>query len=273
MNFIELEQKARRIRLDALECTVKKGRGHLGGTYSCVDLLVALYNGGILRVDPSRPEWPDRDRFILSKGHACLALYAILVDLGFMPQGRLDTYGDNGGLGGQLDMSIPGVDWNTGSLGHALGVAAGMAMAARMDGRDYGAFTILGDAEMAEGSVWEAIAFAGDQRLANLVGIIDRNRLSVTDVLEDEGIFRNFGGTMEGLGWAWEEIDGHDIPSVVDALLRSRKSDKPTMILANTIKGKGVSFMENTLKWHHSVPSSVELAIARKELGLDVEGR
>ena len=273
MNPLELEQKARRIRLLALEYTVAKGKGHLGGTYSCVDLLVALYYGGVLRVDPLHPGRRDRDRFILSKGHACLALYAILVDLGFMTTERLSTYGDNGGLGAQLDTSIPGVDWNTGSLGHALGVAAGMAMAARMDGLDYGAITILGDAEMAEGSIWEAIAFAGDQRLSNLVGIIDRNRLSVTEVLEDDGIFRNFKGTLEGLGWTWEEIDGHHIPSVLDALRRSRKSQRPTMILANTIKGKGVSFMENSLKWHHAVPSKIELEIARKELGLESDNR
>lgn len=271
MSPAELAQKARKIRLMALEYTVAKRRGHLGGTYSCVDLLVALYYGGVLRVDPKRPDWPDRDRFILSKGHACLALYAILVDLGFMQRERMETYGDDGGLGAQLDTSVPGVDWNTGSLGHAAGVAAGMALAARMDRRDYAAFTILGDAEIAEGSVWEAIAFAGDHQLANLVAIIDRNRLSVTEMLEDDSIFRNFRTTIEGLGWTCVEIDGHDFSAVLRALKASRNSDRPTMILANTIKGKGVSFMENTIKWHHAVPSAAELEIARRELGLSVQ--
>ena len=269
MNITELEEKARRIRLLALEYTVAQGKGHLGGTYSSVDILVALYFGRVLRIDPHRADWSGRDRFILSKGHACLALYAILVDLGFLSQERLDTYGKDGGLGGQIDVSIPGVDWNTGSLGHALGVTAGMTLAARMDGQDYTAYSLLGDAEIAEGSVWEAVAFAGDQRLSNLTAIIDRNRLSVTDALEDDSIFGNFKEKIEGFGWNYERIDGHDIRIVLDTLRRSRSSDRPTMILADTIKGKGVSFMENTLKWHHTVPSSTELDLARRELGMD----
>lgn len=264
-----MEQKARRIRLTALEYTVAAGKGHLGGTYSCVDLLVALYYGGILHIDPKRPDWADRDRFILSKGHACLALYSILVDLGFMPRERLETYGSDGGLGGQMDVSIPGVDWNTGSLGHALGVAAGMALAARLDGRHYAAFTLVGDAEIAEGSVWEAIAFASDHSLSNLIAIVDRNRLSVTEVIEDDAIFHNFKGKMEAFGWACLEIDGHSYPSIMNALEQSHGADRPTMVLANTIKGKGVSFMENVLKWHHAVPGQSEVEIARRELGLE----
>jgi transketolase len=268
MRTADLAHKARQIRLLALEYTVAKRKGHLGGTYSCVDLLVALYYGGCLRVDPKRPDWADRDRFILSKGHACLAQYAILVDFGFIGRERLDTYGEDGGLGAQLDISIPGIDWNTGSLGHALGVGAGMALAARMDHRDYAAVVLLGDAEIAEGSIWEAIAFAADHRLSNLIAIVDRNRLSVTDVLEDDSIFRNFKTTIEGLGWNYVDVDGHDIPAVLSAFKRSRTGDRPTMMLANTIKGKGVSFMENTVKWHHSVPTSTELEIARRELGL-----
>jgi transketolase len=165
-------------------------------------------------------------------------------------------------------VSIPGVDWNTGSLGHALGVAAGMALAARLNGRDYAAFTLMGDAEISEGSVWEAIAFASDHRLSNLIAIVDRNRLSVTKVLDDDAIFYNFKGKMEGFGWAYLEIDGHSYPSIMNALERSRGAARPTMVLANTIKGKGVSFMENTLKWHHAVPSQSEVEIARRELGL-----
>lgn len=271
MTFAELETKARRIRLAALEQTVAKGKGHLGGTYSCVDLLVALYYGGILRIDPQKPDWPERDRFILSKGHACLALYSILVDLGFLTTTQLDSYGEDGGLGAQLDVSIAGVDWNTGSLGHALGVTAGMALAARMDGRDNIAVTIMGDAEIAEGSVWEAIAFASDFGLSNLVAIIDRNRLSVTEVLEDDAIFRNFREKIGSFGWAFVEIDGHSYPSIMGALSAIRGGDRPTMILANTIKGKGVSFMENVLKWHHAVPTWAEVEIARRELGLEGE--
>lgn len=268
MNTAKLTQTARRIRLLALEYTVAKRRGHLGGTFSCVDLLVALYYGGVLRVDPRRSDWRERDRFILSKGHACLALYAILVDLGFIDRRRIETYGENGGLGAQLDTSIPGVDWNTGSLGHAVGVAAGMALAARMNEQNYRAITILGDAEVAEGSVWEAIAFAGEQGLGNLVAIVDRNRLSVTDVLDDESLFRNFGTTVEGFGWSYADIDGHDFSEILGAFEQSNGPQRPLMIVANTIKGKGVSFMENTVKWHHAVPTTAELEIARRELAL-----
>lgn len=267
MNYSDLEANARRIRLHALEYTVAKGKGHLGGTYSCTDLLVALYYGGILRVDPKNPQGASRDRFILSKGHACLALYAILIDMGFFPRERMATYGEDGGLGAQLDVSLPGVDWNTGSLGHAMGVTAGMALAARMDGRDNIAVTILGDAEVAEGSIWEAIAFASDLNIGNMVTIIDRNRLSVTEVMEDDAIFRNFRPKLESFGWRCLEIDGHSFPAIMDAFKTVRGGDRPTMILANTIKGKGVSFMEGVLKWHHSVPTQKELDIARKELG------
>lgn len=265
MNIAELEARARRIRLEALEYTIRGKMGHLGGTYSCVELLVALYYGGFMRVDAKRPDWAERDRLILSKGHACLALFPILVDLGFMPRSRLDTYGQDGGLGGQVDVGIPGVDWNTGSLGHALGVGAGMALAARLDKKDFRAYVILGDAEVAEGSVWEAVAFASDLSLSNLVCIIDRNRLSVTEVMEDDSIFRSFRAKLESFGWACREIDGHSFPAIAAALGEARVA--PTMILANTIKGKGVSFMEGVVRWHHGVPTAKELEIARRELG------
>lgn len=266
MDTAFLKSKSRAIRLESLERSVAAGKGHLGGTFSCVDLLSALYYGGILRVDAARPRWPDRDRLILSKGHACLALYSILADLGFMTRERMETYGLNGGLGGQLDLSVPGVDWNTGSLGHALGVCAGISLAAKLDGKDFYAYTILGDAELAEGSVWEAIAFAADRQLGNLVGIIDRNRLSVTDVLEDDAIYRNLERTLDGFGWTYVEIDGHSFPAIFTAFETAKASPRPTMIVANTIKGKGVSFMENEVKWHHGVPTRDEIAVARREL-------
>jgi len=259
------EQKAKFIRLRALEKTVEKNRGHLGGTYSCTDLLVALYYE-VLNIGPRNPKLDYRDRFILSKGHACLALYAILVDVGFIKEDVLNTYGNNGGLGVQLDVSIPGVDWNTGSLGHALGVTSGMALAAKLDNKNYFAYSILGDAEFDEGSIWEAIAFASDHNLNNLICIVDRNRLSVTEVLEDNAIFRNLGSIMESFGWHYQEIDGHSFPEILEALENAQLSDRPSLILANTVKGKGVSFMENGLKWHHSVPTKEEYEIAKKEL-------
>ena len=266
MNTSELINISNKIKLEVLELAVLKGKGHLGGTYSCLDLLVALYYGDVLNINLNNFEGNERDRFILSKGHACLALYVILEDLGIITKDALNSYGDNGGLGAQLDISVPGVDWNTGSLGHALGVVSGIAMASKMNNKSFHAYTILGDAEMSEGSVWEAIAFAGDHCISNVIGIIDRNRLSVTEVLEDDGIFRNYAAIVESLGWVALEINGHDYEEILEALNKAKNNKKPTMILANTVKGKGVSFMENSLKWHHSIPSSKELEIARIEL-------
>ena len=266
MNTSELINISNKIKLEVLELAVLKGKGHLGGTYSCLDLLVALYYGDVLNINANNFEGNERDRFILSKGHACLALYVILEDLGIITKDVLNSYGENGGLGAQLDISVPGVDWNTGSLGHALGVVSGIAMASKMNHKNFHAYTILGDAEMAEGSVWEAIAFAGDHCISNVIGIIDRNRLSVTEVLEDDGIFRNYAAIVESLGWVALEINGHDYEEILEALNKAKNNKKPTMILANTVKGKGVSFMENSLKWHHSIPSSKELEIARIEL-------
>ncbi len=267
MDNRKLENIANRIRLQSLEMAVAKNRGHLGSTYSCVDILVALYYGGILRYSAADPLWPNRDRFILSKGHACLALYAILVDLGFMKQEVFDTYGEDGGLGGQVDISIPGVDWNTGSLGHALGVCAGIALASKMDKRPYRAFTVIGDAECDEGSVWEAIAFASDHNLDNLVCIVDRNRLSVTGILEDTAVFRHLPNVLTSMGWTCLEMDGHSFDSMLSTIRAACGTSRPAFIIANTVKGKGVSFMENNPNWHYGVPSDRELEIARHDLG------
>jgi transketolase len=266
----ELQALARQIRLDSLEATVRAGKGHLGGTYSCTDMLVALYYGGVLRFDAGNPRDPQRDRFLIGKGHACLALYAIFRDLGMISRETFERFGENGGpLGGQLDVSTPGVEYNTGSLGHVLGIGAGIALAAKMDDADYRAFVMLGDAECYEGSIWEAIIFAGDNRLSNLVGIIDRNRLSVTDVLDDDGFFNEFQVKLHNFGWNPIVIDGHDFSEIIYAFENAMNSDLPSMIIANTIKGKGVSFMEGGVKWHHSVPSGAELEIARAELSAD----
>jgi len=272
MEKLSLVRISNQIKLNVLELAFLKGKGHLGGTFSSLDLLVSLYHGGILKINPAQPRSENRDRFILSKGHACLGLYVILEDLGFITKKQLFTYGENGGLGAQLDIGTPGVDWNTGSLGHALGVIAGIALASKIDGNDFYAYTMLGDAEMSEGSVWEAISFAGDKNISNLICVIDRNRLSVTEVLENDGIFRNFKSTLNNLGWDALEINGHNFEEIFNAFKRAKGNKNPTMILANTIKGKGVSFMENSLKWHHTIPTIDELEIARKELGLQING-
>jgi len=265
MNLAELKKISKSIRLQVLRVGFRSGKGHLGGTYSCVDLLVSLYYGDALKFNVWNPTHPDRDRFILSKGHACLALYPILLDLGFISQEKFNSYGHNGGLGSQLDVSISGVDYNTGSLGHSLGVCAGMALAAILDNKDYMAYTIIGDAECDTGSFWEAIKFAGQLQLSKLCCIIDRNRFSVTEEIEYDPLLDN-PTMLRHFNWDFCEIDGHDFDEINNALQNARDTDKPTMIIANTIKGKGVSFMESSVKWHHSMPTEKEYKMAEKEL-------
>ncbi|MDB2637583.1 transketolase [Alphaproteobacteria bacterium] len=268
MVYKDLENKAAEIRIKCLEDTVRAGKGHLGGCYSCVELLVALYYSNFLKVNAENPKDPERDFFFLGKGHACLALYPILNDLGFLSNERYLEYGKNGSsIGGQLDLSIPGVENNTGSLGHALGLAAGVAYAAKKSKRASKAVALLGDAECDEGAIWEAIIFAAEHSLDNLYCIVDRNRLSVTSVIESSVIFDNFVAKMNSFGWHCVEVDGHNYVSILDALEHAKPIKKPTIILANTIKGKGVSFMEGVTKWHHSVPSEKEVEIAYEELG------
>lgn len=268
MQIKDLEKKARWVRRVVLESIASSGKGHIGGTYSCTDLLVALYYAGILRVDPKNPKWNDRDRLLVGKGHACLALYAIFMDLGFISRERFAQYGQDGGLGGQLDVSVPGVEYNTGSLGHVLGIAAGMALAAKLDVKSYRAYALMGDAECYEGSVWEALMFAGQHKLDKLVGIIDRNRLSVTDVLDDDSFFKDFKAKITTFDWDCHEINGHSFSEILAVFKEAKNARRPVMIIANTIKGKGISFMENGIKWHHGVPSESELELARKELSL-----
>lgn len=263
----DLQKKSKQVRLDVLDMIFKAGKGHIGGIYSCADILVALYYGGVLRLDPKNPKWENRDRFLMGKGHACLGAYVIYKDLGLISEEIFNSYGQEGGLlGGQFDIRNPMGEYNTGSLGHVVGIGAGIALAAKMDQKDYKAYCLIGDAECYEGSIWEAILFAGKHRLKNLVTIIDRNRLSVTEVLDDEAIFGNFAEKCAAFGWESHVVDGHNISEILETLDRVRSAKKPVMILAKTIKGKGISFMENGIKWHHAVPNAEQYAAARKEL-------
>lgn len=265
MNIDYLKKKAKWVRLEVLKKIAKTGKGHIGGTFSCVDLLVALYYGGILRIHRN-PKWVSRDRFILSKGHACLAVYAILMDLGVISKKLYDSYGKDGGLGGQLDVKIPGVDFNTGSLGHSIGVGSGMALCAKLNDQHYKVITLVGDSEFFEGSHWEAAIFASDKALDNLIVLIDRNRMTVTDVLEDEGLYFDFGQKIKSFGWNYIEINGHDFNQILDAFSKTNYSGKPFLIMANTIRGKGVSFIENSLDWYTRVPTVEQYRLAKKEL-------
>jgi transketolase len=261
-----LKQKARWVRLQVFESAVKTSKGHLGGTFSCIDLIVALYYGGIMKFDAGNPKWPERDRFLIGKGHACLSLYHIWADLGILERSHLDNYGVNGGLGGQLDISIPGSEHNTGSLGHAIGIGAGMALAAKLDRMNYKTFALVGDAECDEGAVWESVMFAAEHGLNNLIGIIDRNHLSVTEIRPDDSGSGCLEDKFRVCGWECKVIDGHSFHAILNAFNGLDQLNKPLMIVADTVKGKGVSFMENGIKWHHAIPSPEEIEMARKEL-------
>jgi len=257
MNTVILEKKARWVRLEVLDKIYKTGKGHLGGTYSCVDILVALYYGGVLN---------PHDKFILSKGHACLALYAIFFDQKIISKKEYISYGKNGGLGGQLDVSLKGIDFNTGSLGHSIGVGSGMAYGFKMNKKNNKVITLIGDSEFFEGSIWEAIIFAADRKLNNLLVIIDRNRLTVTNVLDDEGPYFDFKNKIQSFGWKFLEINGHDFPELLNAFSDLENSQLPTLIVANTQRGKGISFVENNIEWYTRAPNLKEYKAARKQL-------
>ena len=255
---IELQGYAYAIRENAIRMVARADSSHIGGTLSMADILAVLY-GSILRVKPEQPDWPDRDRFLLSKGHCCSGVYAALALKGFFPVDELDTYGLNGSrLMCHVSHAVPGVDWSTGSLGHALGIACGQALIAKRTEQAWRVFVLMSDGELDEGSVWEAILFAGHHKLANLQVIIDFNKIqslgSVAEVLDLGSIAAKF----EAFGWDAAEVDGHDIEALQTALSAPPK-DKPRCLIAHTIKGKGVDFMENKLEWHYRAPKTAEL--------------
>ncbi len=250
----------------------RTGCGHIVSSFSCTDILVALYYGGTFRFDPSNRHWEGRDRFIMSKGHGAIALYPILADLGFFSLDELSKFCQCGGiLGAHPDHVIPGVEVVSGSLGHGLGLAAGLALATKMDKQDRATVVLLGDGECYEGAVWEAAMFAGHHQLNNLTGIVDRNRLSVTDFTENSLRLDPFDEKWRSFGWETTTIDGHSFAEILAVLenLHSRSSSKPLMIIANTVKGKGVSFMQNEPLWHVLVPNAEQVELARRELSRD----
>jgi transketolase len=265
----QLKNKATWVRSQVLEMIVSANKGHIGGAFSCTDILVVLYYGGILRFDPSNPKWSERDRFIMSKGHSGVALYAILADLGFFPLSELGTFCKNNSmLGGHPDRNIPGIEADTGSLGHGLGIGAGLSLAAKMDKKDYMTIVLLGDGECYEGSVWEAAMFAGHHQLNNLIAIVDRNGQCVTDYTEDCNRHEPFTDKWRAFNWDVREIDGHSFEDLLTCLqdFKYRNSKLPLVVVAKTIKGKGVSFMEGKLEWHHGVTKGENLEKARREL-------
>ena len=264
----EIASLARKIRVQTARMIHRAKSAHLGSAYSMVELLAVLY-GRILRIDPKRPEAAERDRFVLSKGHACAALYAVLAEGGFFPEEWLeDFYRDGARLAGHATHAgVPGVEVSTGSLGHGLPIACGMALAGKRDGCGYRVFAMLSDGECDEGSTWEAILFAGHHKLDNLIAIVDYNKIqslgSVKEVLDLDPL----ADKWRAFGWAVREIDGHDIAQIEQSLgAVPFEANRPSCIVAHTVKGKGVSFMENELLWHYRAPDEEELARALTEL-------
>jgi transketolase len=244
-----IAKQARKLMVETLICA---GCGHPGGAFSSIDLMTALYFD-TLKVDPKNPKWEERDRFILSKGHSSIGLYAILHLRGFMSRETLLTFRqDSSILCGHPDMhKVAGVEMSTGSLGHGLSVGAGMAKAGKMDNKAYRVFVLMGDGETQEGSIWEAAMFAAHHKLDNLVGIVDRNQLQIDGLTEDILSLEPYRSKWEAFGWHVQEIDGHDFPQVTASLKGApHVPGKPTLILANTVKGKGISFMECNPAWH-----------------------
>ena len=266
-----LKQTALNLRRNVIRMIQSGKGGHLGGSFSSIEILTALYFS-TLRCNPQDPQWKDRDRFILSAGHKCLALYSVLAEKGYFDKKLLNTYDSlDSPLPGHPDRhKLPGVEANTGSLGHGLAIGGGMALAGKIDQKDYQVYVLMGDGEIAEGSVWEAAEIASHYKLDHLIAIIDRNRLQIHGntkyVLNTESL----SAKWTSFGWQTLEMDGHDFVDILRALGNlPLKKDHPTCIIANTIKGKGLSFAENNYKYHYWKPTDEEMKKAFIELGMN----
>ena len=266
-HFQDLQEFAKKIRVHVLKMTSNGGSSHIGSAFSMADMIAVLY-GNILRIDPTNPECPDRDRFILSKGHAGAAVYAALAEQGFFDKSYLQTHYQNGSkLSGHIShKGIPGVEMSTGSLGHGLPVATGMAIVAKRRKQQHRVFALLGDGECDEGSNWEAALFAAHHRLSNLTVLIDYNKLQSLDSIEQTLALEPLADKWYSFGWKVEEVDGHDISSLQNTLDASSLGQKPRCLICHTVKGKGVSFMENSVLWHYRTARGEEYRAALEEL-------
>ena len=263
----KLEENAKTIRKHVINMIFEAGTGHPGGSLSCVDILSVLYFSE-MRYDPSAPNWPDRDRFILSKGHAAPTLYATLAECGYFSVNELPKLRKCGSLlQGHPDIAIPGVETSTGSLGQGLSISCGIALAAKMDNKDSRIYTLLGDGECDEGQVWEAAILASHYKLDNLTAIVDRNGLQIDGPTEKVLSLEPIAGKWKEFGWHVVEIDGNKIAEIIEALNEAQRSKgKPTVIIAHTFKGKGVSFMEWICAFHGKALNKDEMKIALQEL-------
>jgi transketolase len=265
-----LRLKSWQYRREMLRIIKQAGAGHTGGGLSCIDILNVLYNR-VLNVSPATVNDARRDRYVQSKGHCVEALYVVLADRGFFPLAELDTLCQyQSHFVGHPTRKVPGIEQNTGALGHGLAVCVGLALASKQDGIGNRIYTLMGDGELAEGSVWEAAMAAAHYQLDNLTTIVDHNTLQITgrtrDVCSNEPIDQKFAA----FGWQVQVVDGHDIAALSTALRAAPRAGMPTALIANTIKGKGVSFMEDVVKWHHGVPNDQEYALALQEIAAAV---
>jgi len=259
---------ARRMRGMALRMVHSANASHIGSCFSVADILAVLY-GCTLRVRPDEPGWAERDRLILSKGHSAAILYSALAARGFFPEEGLASYCRQGSLFlGHVSQSVPGVEVSTGSLGHGLSIACGMALAGRRSGRSFRVFNVLSDGELDAGSTWEAILFASNHRMDNLVAVVDYNKLQGFGRVEDVLSLEPLADKFKAFGWAAREIDGHDVARMREALSDVPfETGKPGVMIAHTIKGKGIGFMENQLAWHYKSPNDDQLTQGLQELG------
>jgi len=265
---LELKKKALTIRKHVLSMIKAGNAGHIGGAMSAADILTALYFH-VMRVDPKNPAWPGRDRFVLSAGHKCLALYAALAEKGFFDISILETYGSLGSrLPGHPNMFyVPGIETNTGALGHGLSIAGGMAMGLRMDGTDARVYVVMGDGELAEGSNWEATAASSHYRLDNLLVFVDRNTLQISGKTVDVMNYEPLDQRWKAFGWSVREINGHDMRQIVEASTAIPfERGKPSLIIANTVKSKGISFAENRAEYHYWKATQEQIAQAERDL-------
>ena len=268
LTVVDLKKLAYRMRRQIIDMAVSAGGGHIAPALSAVEILISLYFR-VLRINPEDPQWPERDRFILSKGHGCCALYAVLAERGFLHRDALKTFCQDGhAMGGHPEYGkIPGVETSTGSLGHGLSIAIGISLAAKNDGNTCRSFVLLGDGECNEGSVWEAAMAASQFQLDNLVAIIDYNKLLATGFIKDVMALEPFAMKWKAFGWEVREVNGHDINEVSRTLNEVPFAEKrPSVVIAHTVKGKGVSYMENNPVWHYRLPNKEELLQAYKEL-------
>jgi transketolase len=255
------QELARSIRVHSLEMTHKAKSSHIGSCLSIADILAVLYEE-VMTIRPELPNWESRDRFILSKGHACAALYAVLAECGFFPKEQLDSFYQNGSLLlGHTNHYVPGVEVSTGSLGHALSIGCGMALATKQK-----VYVLLGDGDCDEGSTWEAAMFASQHKLANLIAIVDYNKMqalgNIASILDLNPLTKKW----QAFGWTTREIDGHNPEQIEEAIQRISIYEQPICVIAHTTKGKGVSFMENKIEWHYKFPNKEELERALLEL-------